>query len=116
MTEINSGNLQTVISKIDDENCLKLIQIDVPKAYEKQTQKLFNLLTEWRLWRRGHWCRSVINQRIPSFLQCSNCQNVGLGEGMCQFLFDYLKISAYPEDFKACHHLGKPKVFIQRLS
>ena len=35
-------------------------------------------------------------------------KNVGLEEGMCQFLFDYLNISAYPDDFKACHSLGKP--------
>ena len=26
---------------------------------------------------------------------------------MCQVLIDYLKISAYPEPFKACHPLGK---------
>ena len=36
-------------------------------------------------------------------------KNIGLEEGMCQFLFDCLNISAYPGDFKAGHHLGKPK-------
>ena len=35
-------------------------------------------------------------------------KNVGLEEGMCQFLYDYLNISAYTEDFKACHPLRKP--------
>ena len=38
-------------------------------------------------------------------------KNVGLEEveeGMCQFLYDYLNISAYTEDFKACHPLMKP--------
>ena len=43
-------------------------------------------------------------------------KNVGLEDGMCQFLFDHLNISAYPEDFKFCQTVGNQKVFIQRLS
>ena len=71
MTEINSENLQIVISKIEDENFWNFFKLMFQKLTEK-TKKLSNLLTEWRIWRRGCWSRSVIHQRIPFFSHCSN--------------------------------------------
>ena len=37
--------------------------------------------------------------------------NVGQEESRSQLLYDFLNITIYPADFKACHPLGKPKGF-----
>ena len=109
MTEINSKNLHAVISKIDDENYRNLFKMMFQKLTEKD-QEIIQLTNrvedlEKRVLEQERYSSkdSLIFYNVPID------KNLGLEEGMCQFLFDYLNISAYPEDFKACHPLGKPK-------
>ena len=83
----------------------KLFRIDVPKGYRKKIIQLFNRVKDLEK-------RALEQERHSSkvFLIFYNVpldKNVDLEEGICQFLFDYLNISAYTEDFKA---------FIQRPS
>ena len=109
MTEINSENLQTVISKTGDENFRNFFKLMFQKLTEKD-QEIIQLIN-----RVEHLEKKVLEQERYSskdsliFYNVPIGENVVMEEGMCQFMFDYLNIIAYPEDFKACNPLGKPK-------
>ena len=109
MTEINSENLQTVISKIDDENFRNLFKLMFQKLTEKNQETIHPPSRVEDLEKRVQEQDRYSSKDSLIFYKVAIVKNVGLEEGMCPFLFDYLNIRAYTEDFKACHPLGKPK-------
>ena len=109
MAEVNSENLQTVMSKIDDEISRNLFKLMFQKLSEKD-QEIIQLTNRGvDLEKRVREQERYSSKDSHIFYNDPICKNVGLEKGLCQFLFDYLNISAYPEDFKACHSLGKRK-------
>ena len=79
ITEINSENLQTVISKIDDENFRNLFKLMFQKHTEKDQEiiQLTNRVED--LEKRVLEQERYSSKDYPIFLQCSNCQKCRTG-------------------------------------